>query len=412
MQIEMNEQIVSIVIPMYNVEAYIEDCIRSVTEQTCRELEILCIDDASTDETLKRAQELAVQDGRIRIFRNDKNRGPSYTRNRGLDLASGKYIYFLDSDDMITPNAIEELRQEADKKELDVLFFDGQVLFEEEALKEKFVGYSMEHCGEYPEVMSGVQAFRSMRKNREWAVNVPREFWRREFLTEEGFRFEDGILHEDELFSTLVVLAVKRCSVSKEQYFIRRLRSNSIMTTERTVQNMQGYLRCLSRLLESFAQQKNGMEQDEMMQDYLQYLKKLITRTQFTHCEWTLKTADAAEFVVKNMLELEWYQTFSKQDLQKLSTAEEVLIYGAGKAARRIFGELLQLEIPVKGFVVTERKEGEETLFGLPIRELSEYQDIRKPTFVISIMNRDIAGQVERLLYSRGAVKVILPHYE
>lgn len=411
MQVEMNEQMVSIVIPMYNVEAYIEDCIRSVTDQTWRELEIICIDDASTDETLKRAQELAAQDERIRIFQNHKNSGPSYTRNRGLDLACGKYIYFLDSDDMITPNAMEELRREADKKELDVLFFDGQVIFEEEAPKEKFPGYRLEHQGEYPEVMSGVQAFRSMRRNREWAINVPREFWRREFLAEEGLRFEDGILHEDELFSTLAVLQVKRCSVSKRQYFIRRFRSNSIMTSERTERNMQGHLRCLTRLLESLAQQKNGMEQDEMMRDYLQFFKKLIARTQRVHGDWMLETADTAEFVVKTMLELEWYHIFSRQDLQKLSAAEEVLIYGAGKAARRIFGELLQLEIPVKGFVVTERKEGEETLFGLPVKELSEYQDVRKPTFVISIMNREIAGQVEHLLYSKGAATVILPHY-
>lgn len=407
----MKEQMVSIVIPMYNVEAYIEDCIRSVTEQTCRELEIICIDDASTDETLKRAEELAAQDERIRIFQNHKNSGLSYTRNRGLELASGKYIYFLDSDDMITPNAIEELRREAEKKELDVLFFDGQVIFEEEALKEKFPGYRLEHQGEYPEVMSGVQAFRSMRRNREWAINVPREFWRRAFLVEEGLRFEDGILHEDELFSTLAVLQVKRCSVSKRQYFIRRFRSNSIMTLERSVRNIQGYLRCLSRLLESLAERADGMEQDEMMQDYLQFLKKLIMRVQRIHPDWMLETADTTEFVVKTLLELEWYQTFSKQDLQKLSVAEEVLIYGAGKAARRIFGELLRLDIPVTGFVVTERKEGEENLFGLPIKELREYPNIRKPAFVISIMNPEIAGWVEHLLYSRGAETVILPHY-
>lgn len=402
---------VSVVIPMYNVEAYIEDCIRSVTEQTCRELEVICIDDASTDETLRRAEELAAQDERIRIFRNPKNSGPSYTRNRGLELARGKYVYFLDSDDMITPNAMEELSREADKKELDVLFFDGQVIFEEEAIKEKFPGYRLEHQGEYPEVMDGVQAFRSMRRNKEWIINVQGEFWRRAFLVEEGLGFEDGILHEDELFSTLAVLKVKRCSVSKKQYFIRRLRSNSIMTSERTARNLQGYLRCFSRLLESLAERADGMEQDEMMQDYLQFFKKLITRTQHVHSDWTMETADTTEFVVKTLLELEWYQTFSKQDLQRLILAEEVLIYGAGKAARRIFGELLRLDIPVTGFVVTERKEGEESLFGLPIKELWEYPDIRKPAFVISIMDQEIAGWVEHLLYSRGAETVIRPHY-
>ena len=101
---------VSVIIPVYNVAPYLGECLDSVTQQSLTDIEIICIDDCSTDDSLQLLQKYAVSDSRIRILCNDKNRDVSATRNRGIREAVGKYIFFMDSDDtFFSNNALESL---------------------------------------------------------------------------------------------------------------------------------------------------------------------------------------------------------------------------------------------------------------------------------------------------------------
>ncbi len=104
-----NSPKVSIVIPIYNCERYLPRCLAAVTGQSCRNLEIILIDDASTDESRKISQAYAKQDTRILLLHNEQNRGPAASRNRGIQSMSGEYVYFMDSDDDLHPCAIEIL---------------------------------------------------------------------------------------------------------------------------------------------------------------------------------------------------------------------------------------------------------------------------------------------------------------
>ena len=110
---------VSIVIPVYNTEKYISRLVDSVTSQTYRNLEIIIIDDGSTDNSLKVCQLLATKDKRIKIF-HQENMGLAETRNNGIKLATGEYISFLDSDDYIDKTMIEKLVEKAKKTNVDV----------------------------------------------------------------------------------------------------------------------------------------------------------------------------------------------------------------------------------------------------------------------------------------------------
>lgn len=85
---------VSVIIPVYNTEKYLTYAVDSICGQTLRDIEIICIDDGSTDGSGEILDEYEIKDSRVRVF-HQKNRGVSYSRNRGLDIASGKYIYFL-----------------------------------------------------------------------------------------------------------------------------------------------------------------------------------------------------------------------------------------------------------------------------------------------------------------------------
>jgi len=107
----MNYPIISVIVPVYNAELYLKRCINSITTQTYQKLEIILINDGSTDNSLNICHELAQTDKRIKVI-NQKNRGVSYTRNQGINKATGEYLLFVDSDDFIDTNYINKMYQE------------------------------------------------------------------------------------------------------------------------------------------------------------------------------------------------------------------------------------------------------------------------------------------------------------
>ena len=122
----------SIIIAMYNVERYIKICINSILNQTFQDFEVIVVDDCSTDNSYKICTELYGNNKKIRLLRHEKNQGPSAARNLGMENARGEYIWFIDSDDAIIPNALEKLHQvtQAEKggggrSSLERLVFDG-----------------------------------------------------------------------------------------------------------------------------------------------------------------------------------------------------------------------------------------------------------------------------------------------
>ena len=102
----MND-LISVIVPAYNAEAFIERCLNSLLRQTYENLEIICINDASTDNTAQTVKK--INDPRIRLINNEQNLGISLTRNRGMEIARGKYIGFIDSDDFVDPDFYEKL---------------------------------------------------------------------------------------------------------------------------------------------------------------------------------------------------------------------------------------------------------------------------------------------------------------
>ncbi len=119
---------ISVIIPVYNVENYLRECVDSVLNQTFSDYEIILVDDGSTDISGKICDKYAVKDDRVNVI-HKKNGGLSNARNVGLKKAVGEYIYFLDSDDYIKTDALEKLYNTAISEKADVVFFDGDVFF-------------------------------------------------------------------------------------------------------------------------------------------------------------------------------------------------------------------------------------------------------------------------------------------
>ena len=97
---------VTVIVPVYNVEKFIDKCVQSVIDQTMTDIEVILVDDGSTDNSLARCREWANKDSRVKVY-HQENQGVSVARNLGIEKSAGKYIAFIDSDDWIDPNYLE-----------------------------------------------------------------------------------------------------------------------------------------------------------------------------------------------------------------------------------------------------------------------------------------------------------------
>lgn len=218
---------VSIIIPVYNVAPYIVNCLQSVVQQTYRgPLECLLVDDCGTDNSMAFAKEfVATYRGRIsfRVIQHTQNRGLSAARNTGLAAASGAYVYFLDSDDEITPDCIEQL-----------------VTYVSAATPYDFVIGAMQMVGERQQTspmtlahgaeLRGNVAIRRAYFQQQWYTMACGKLCNRAFLQRNGLQFKEGLLHEDELWSFQLACTAQSMRVVQRPTYIYKVRQGSITT--------------------------------------------------------------------------------------------------------------------------------------------------------------------------------------
>ena len=231
---------VSVIIPMFNVGPYADECLASIVGQTLRNIEIICVDDGSTDDTIDHIRYFAAEDDRVTVIRQ-RNLGVSVARNHALAEARGRYIYFMDGDDVLRRNALELLVELADKDALDCVLFDADC-FHENKCEKSMIGDNRYHRqAEYPTISRGIELFRAMRGKGEFLVSPCLYLTRREHIERWGLSFHRGVVHEDNAFSTLNVALARRCGYIREPLFVRRVRANSIMTKHESFDNAYGY---------------------------------------------------------------------------------------------------------------------------------------------------------------------------
>lgn len=239
---------ISVVIPVYNVEKYLAECVDSVLGQSYTDYEIILVDDGATDSSGRMCDEYAQKDPRIRVI-HQANSGLSAARNTGLKAARGEYVYFLDSDDYIEENTLERLAALAESEQADVVFFDGHVFFDECDEDDSVSRYVRK---EKYQPQSGREMLLSLLQKEEYRTAVPLMLFRTGYLRENKLQFEEGIIHEDELFTFLVYNADGRVAHCHEQLYARRVRPASIMTSSGALRRYDSMLRIYNILSEMY----------------------------------------------------------------------------------------------------------------------------------------------------------------
>ena len=215
---------ISVIIPVYNVGRYLEECLNHMINQTFSDIEIICINDGSTDESPDILREFAKRDDRIQII-NQKNRGLGATRNRGLELSKGDYIYFMDGDDYLELAALEELYELSEKYSLDFAMFKLKNFNEKtkETIYDEY--YAMPYLKKRVEdnvfdYSDGADIALRL------AVNSPGNFFKREFVRD--LKFPEGLLFEDNVFFTKALFKAERIYFYDKFLYNRRVREDSL----------------------------------------------------------------------------------------------------------------------------------------------------------------------------------------
>ncbi len=239
----------SIIVPVYNVEKYIRQCIQSIFQQGLDDnsFEVVIVNDGTTDRSLEMVQDIIIQHNNIIII-NQENHGLSVARNNGFAKAKGKYIMFVDSDDMLVSNSLCPLLEKAIEVNADLVVSDfikikNEETFKEPTLDPKFITF---------EEKNGEELFLELYTRQ---CYVWRTIYRKEFLIEEHISFVPNIYYEDVPFTHECYIKAKKCLKASWPLYIYRLRSGSI-TFSFSAQKAESFITATSKTWDLLSKNK------------------------------------------------------------------------------------------------------------------------------------------------------------
>ena len=404
---DMNAIKVTVVIPVYNSEQYLPACLDSVLAQTLQDVEIITIDDASTDSSGEILDQYAQNCPCMQVVHLEVNRKQGYGRNRGINLARGKYLYFLDSDDMIIPSAMEELYLAAERESLDNVFFDARVLYETEQLAVRFSSDTGDRKGDYPDtVLKGEELYRLFTEQNEWASYVQRQFLRRDFLLEENIRFPEDVIHEDEAFNFETALLAKRVRYIRKPLFIRRYREHSIMTTDFDGNNFAGYLVSYVQMVH-FVRERGiswsvATRELDRLYKWIEYCYSKVDHGDNLEKYFQEKDRDLL-FLFEAFVSAREVKAEIRESLRnKLESANRIFVYGAGKISQEAVSCLASNGFAIDGIVVSDMKNNPEVLLGHRVISINELTINPEGNIMVLAMAKGYINEVRAGLELQG----------
>ena len=206
---------VSVIIPVFNKADYVTECLKSIIVQTKQEIEIVCVDDCSTDQSVAIIEDFMNRDNRIRLIKNKKNMGAGESRNIGLDCTIGEYVIFLDADDFFDVDLIKYMYEECSKKQLDLLHCG--VFFCDQSLKNGYLVQSS--SSSFSDFKSKVVRGSDLLDIVMYMIVCPySNLIRKRFISDNGIRFQNLANNNDAYFAKMCYLLAERLEISDKVF--------------------------------------------------------------------------------------------------------------------------------------------------------------------------------------------------
>lgn len=408
---------ISVIIPVYNVEKYLHECLDSILCQDLDNFEIVCVEDCSTDNSMSILKDYATRYPMIRIVEYGCNKGQAYARNRGMEIAKGKYLYFMDSDDILcASDRLSLIYNRAEKEKLDVLLFDAYVVYEAKRLQGIYGEEKFTSRFEYPGIMEGTSYFSQCYRNGDFRCVVWQQLWNREFLLENTLFFdEDTSPHEDLLFTFKAMLQVKKLQYIREAVYTYRCREFSSTTTAFSIKRYMAYCRIYFYSMEYLKKNMFSKDAYDAIVEYLNDVKQFIKRGAVELIQNGADIYNAEfneqwkELAVRQILVEDYpsqVRLLNCDEYRKI-VSDKVIIYGVGYVGKDVVKMLNAFGIDDYKLAVTKKKAESDSINGKEIYELIELQNETENYVVIAVKKQN---QDEMVSYAKelGFKKILL----
>lgn len=258
---------ITAVVPVYNVELYLEECLDSLVSQTESFDEIILINDGSTDSSREICEKYSRSCPAMKLI-NQENKGLAAARNIGMKLATGDYIVFIDSDDYVSRNLNYRLKEETRVRDVEVLFYNASIRYDLSSEERRTAYVHKDELNEW--VMTGMEYFeRSFPVYH--SVSACIAAYKRDFLERYGIIFPEGIYFEDNYFNLQVITYAVRVFCISDSLYIRRCRENSIMNNGMTGKKCKDMVCCQQLLWEFLAKNDVWSGKRELLMRFVSF---------------------------------------------------------------------------------------------------------------------------------------------
>ncbi|MCI8598700.1 MAG: glycosyltransferase family 2 protein [Lachnospiraceae bacterium] len=434
---------VSVIVPVYNAQQYLETCMDSICGQTLKELEILCVDDGSTDASYEILQNYAKKDSRIKLL-SQKNQYAGVARNHGMKYARGKYMAFLDADDYFECDMLEKMYERAEEGNLDLVICrygqysekTGKVMFPDWTYinsffhtKQEFSGKQLKHAGIF-QIANG------------WPWD---KLFRTDFVKACGYEYSDFRSSEDGFFVFMLMARAERISYLDDIFVRHRIDLPGSLSNTRESNWENGFKMLL--LI------KDEMERLGIYKIYEQsFLNEVVNFTNwYLESLHTFQAYENSYLYIQNTLEkavgimnhdreyyfqdglYDWYREVYATSLaeylfekgKRLSQEGEIntlfpytdmekdkvlILYGAGKVGKAFYSQLMKTQF-CKKVIWMDREYQAFTAMGMDVENPDRISQIQFDYIFIAVMSRKAQEEIARWLLSKGVRTEQIKYY-
>lgn len=287
----------SIIIPVYNVEQYLQCCVQSVITQTYQDLQVILVNDGSTDSSGVLCDQLARQDSRIQVV-HKKNGGLSDARNAGLKVATGDYVAFLDSDDVYLLNdGLEQLMTLAHDEQPDVLLFQAVDVYPHHQNVRKA------YDADYLATHTGTEVFHQLVRTQSFNMSACFQVIRRDLLEEYQLYFEKGLLSEDVDWSLRLWQYVDKVRAINLPLYGYQHREGSISTTY-TIRNLRSYEHIFAKFVQLYRERVDDEATKLYWKTVMGYLAQMYTNCLYNYGQLSIQERKDNYYILRDYASL------------------------------------------------------------------------------------------------------------